>query len=266
MINLFLLSISLQNNTFPTLFVGQNIVTLKRVDSTNNFLKNELSKSTPLLEGTVIMADEQFAGRGQTNNTWVSEPGKNLTFSLLLLPRFLNPENQFLLNKSISIGINDVLTRIIGENLKIKWPNDIYFNDNKLGGILIENILRGNIINSSIIGIGLNINQTEFPADIKNVTSLKQILHRDYDLTELLAELCSSIEYRYLQLRAGKLDAIDSEYLNNLYKLEQIHTFRMGDQEIEGLITGIDKNGLLEISIDGKLRKYNFKEIAFIHN
>ena len=265
MINLNLLSISLQNNTFSRLFVGQNVVTLKRVDSTNTFLKNELSKSTPLSEGTVILADEQFAGRGQINNTWVSDPGKNLTFSLLLLPKFLNPENQFLLNKTISIGINDALTQIIGGNVKIKWPNDIYFNDDKLGGILIENILRGSIISNSVIGIGLNANQTHFPTDIKNVTSLKQILHRDYDLTELLAELCGSIEYRYLQLRAGRLEAINRDYLNSLYKLNQAHKFKIDTEEIEGEITGIDKNGLLEILINGEIRKYNFKEVTFIH-
>ncbi|MBC8053602.1 MAG: biotin--[acetyl-CoA-carboxylase] ligase [Sphingobacteriaceae bacterium] len=254
----------MQNNTFSRLFVGQNVVTLKQVDSTNNFLKNELAKSTPLCEGTVILAEEQFAGRGQANNTWYSEPGKNLTFSLLLSPAFLNPEKQFLLNKSLSIAINDTLTTIIGNKAKIKWPNDIYYDNDKLGGVLIENILRGNSIKYSIIGIGLNINQTQFRSDIKNVTSLKKILHRDYDIKDVLYQLCSSIEQRYLQLRAGSAELIDRDYLKGLYKLNENHRFRIGGKEREGVIKGISENGSLEVLIDGELRRYGFKEIVFV--
>lgn len=256
----------MQNNTFSRLFVGQNVVTLKRVDSTNDYLKKELTKSTPLPEGTVILAEEQFAGRGQVNNSWFAEPGKNLTLSLLLLPTFLNPDRQFLLNKSISIAINDTLAVIIGENVKIKWPNDIYFGDEKIGGVLIENILRGNTLKYSIIGIGLNVNQTDFPPDVKNVTSLKKILQKDYDLNSLLNDLCNSIEQRYLQLRAGKIDRIDQDYIKGLYRLNESHRFRIGQEELNGTITGTDKNGLLEILIAGEIRRFNFKEIAFVHN
>lgn len=255
----------MQNNTFSRLFVGQNVVTLKQVDSTNNFLKNELSKFKPLPEGTVILAEEQFAGRGQASNTWVSEPGKNLTFSLLLYPTFLGPEKQFLLNKSLSIAINDALTDIIGEGIKIKWPNDIYFNEDKLGGILIENILRGNVWKYSAVGIGININQIHFPSDIKNVTSLRKILHRNYDINEVLNVLCTPIEQRYLQLRSGKTDLIHQEYIKHLYKLNEIHRFSIGGEEKEGTIKGVDQNGRLEIFIEGEIRKYNFKEIAFLH-
>jgi BirA family transcriptional regulator, biotin operon repressor / biotin---[acetyl-CoA-carboxylase] ligase len=255
----------LQNNTFSRLFVGQNVVTLKRVDSTNDYLKKELTKSTPLPEGTVILAEEQFAGRGQVNNTWYSEPGKNLTFSLLLFPTFLSPEKQFVLNQSISIAINDVLVKIIGEGIKIKWPNDIFFRDCKLGGVLIENILRGNTLKYSVIGIGLNINQLDFPPDIKNVTSLKKILHQDYDINAVLAELCRSIEQCYLQLRAGKYNLIEQQYLKGLYKLNEIHTFKIDEQEVDGIISGVDKNGFLEVLVAGESRKYNFKEIAFVY-
>lgn len=255
----------MQNNTFSRLFVGQNVVTLKRVDSTNDYLKKELTKSTPLPEGTVILAEEQYAGRGQVNNTWCSEPGKNLTFSLLLCPTFLNPEKQFLLNQSISIAINDTLVKIIGDGVKIKWPNDIFFKDCKLGGVLIENILRGNNLKYSVIGIGLNINQLDFNPDIKNVTSLKKILHQDYDILAVLADLCRSIEQRYLQLRAAKYSMIEQKYLECLYKLNEVHTFRIGEQELDGIISGVDKNGFLEVLFEGELLKYNFKEIAFVY-
>ena len=254
----------MQNNTFSRLFVGQNIVSLKRVDSTNNFLKSELSKSTPLPEGTVILAEEQFAGRGQVNNTWYSEPFKYLTISLLLLPTFISPEKQFLLNQSISLAINDTLTNIIGDGIKIKWPNDIYFRNEKLGGVLIENILRGDVWKYAVVGIGLNINQVNFPGDVNNVTSLKKILHQDYDITDVLNQLCKSIEQRYLQLRAGKTDLILNGYINCLYRLNEPHQFKIDDRVVEGIISGVDKKGLLEISIEGKLRKFNFKEIAFV--
>lgn len=256
---------SLQNNTFSTLFVGRNIVTLERIDSTNNYLKNLLSKSAPVPDGTVIMAVEQYAGRGQVNNTWVSEPGKNLTFSLLLSPAFLSPDLQFMLNKTISIAINDVLTEIIGAGVKIKWPNDIYFKDRKLGGVLIENILRGKNWTYAIIGIGLNINQSGFPDDIKKVTSLNKILHQDYDLHAILRHLCKSIEQRYQQLRDGRFELINKLYLETLYKFGEYHTYEINGLEIQGKISGINNQGMLEVEIEGTIKAFNFKEISFVN-
>jgi BirA family transcriptional regulator, biotin operon repressor / biotin---[acetyl-CoA-carboxylase] ligase len=212
------------------------------------------------------MADEQYAGRGQQNNTWLSERGSNLTCSVLLSPTFLSPERQFLLNQSISIAINDMLAQIIGPGAKIKWPNDIYVDHKKLGGILIENILRGSVFKHSIIGIGLNVNQTRFPEDVKNVTSIKQILHQDYDIQDVLQLLCCCIERRYLQLRGGKREAIERDYLNHLYRLNELHTFTVNGEVVSGVITGITKNGQLEVLIDQKLRTYNIKEIAFVQD
>jgi BirA family biotin operon repressor/biotin-[acetyl-CoA-carboxylase] ligase len=219
-----------------------------------------------LPEGTVILAEDQFAGRGQTNNVWTSEPGKNLTFSLLLNPSFLSPEKQFFLNKSISIAINEAVSRIIGEGIKIKWPNDIYFRNQKLGGVLIENILRGTTWKHAVIGIGINVNQTEFPQNLNNPTSVKNILHSDYDITELLNHLCTAIEQQYLQLRAGKTAEINERYLSCLYRLGEQHRFLIDNQIFIGSITGVDDSGQLEVLIEGKLRKYNFKEISFVQN
>ncbi|HZX59878.1 MAG TPA: biotin--[acetyl-CoA-carboxylase] ligase, partial [Mucilaginibacter sp.] len=125
-----------------------------------------MSNSKPLPDGTVIMADDQHAGRGQQNNRWHSEPGKNLTFSLLLRPSFLSVTRQFDLTRAVSMGIIEALRPFLGEKLKIKWPNDIYYEDRKMGGILIENTLQSNQIKNSVIGIGLNINQEAFPAEI----------------------------------------------------------------------------------------------------
>ena len=123
----------MQNNIFSGLFVGQNFVSIKEVDSTNTFLKNLVSNSKPVIEGTVIMAESQYAGRGQQNNGWHAEAGKNLTFSILLKPSFLPLADQFDLTRAISLGVFDALLPLLGDKLKIKWPNDIYYANNKLG-------------------------------------------------------------------------------------------------------------------------------------
>jgi BirA family biotin operon repressor/biotin-[acetyl-CoA-carboxylase] ligase len=257
--------ITLQNNIFSGLFVGQNLLTLKEVDSTNNFLKNLLSNSKPLPEGTVIMAEHQYAGRGQQQNKWLSEPGKNLTFSILLKPTFINAVNQFDLTRAVSLGVCDTLRTVLGDGLKIKWPNDIYYNDRKLGGMLIENMVQGERINSSIIGIGLNVNQDNFPEELVNATSVTQILHKDYDLRLLLSEICSHIEAYHLHLKAGKIDFIRSSYLSRLYWLNEPRRFKAGDEIFEGVIEGVADNGLLQIKRDGALMSYNLKEIEFLN-
>ncbi|WP_242689297.1 biotin--[acetyl-CoA-carboxylase] ligase [Pedobacter sp. SYSU D00535] len=253
----------LQNNTFSGLFVGQNIVSLRQVDSTNTYLKNLLSKGEPLAEGTVIMAEEQFAGRGQVNNTWVSEPGMNLTFSILLCPSFLLPENQFQLNLAVSLAINDALTPIIGRDLKIKWPNDIYVKNQKLGGVLIENIVQGTSWKYAIVGIGINVNQVNFPAGITNVTSLKKILHQDYDLQNVLKEICDKVSIRYQQLKSDR-SSLMAEYVTNLYKLNTPSRFRIGNKEVEGVITGVTEQGFLRLKIADEENTYGFKELSYI--
>lgn len=255
----------MQNNTFSGLFVGQNLITLKEVDSTNTFLKDALSKSTPLLEGTVIMAEKQYAGRGQTNNTWLSEERKNLTFSILLNPSFLPVHRQFELNKAISIAINDVLKAYAGDTALIKWPNDSYLGNRKVGGMLIENIVTGNRIRHAIIGIGLNVNQTIFPSNLKNVTSLKQELHKDYDLTNLLGELCTAIEVRYLQLRAGHGEKITSDYMGRLYLINKWANFKTEKGVLRGKITGVSNSGQLEMETVEGLTLFGNKEIEFIN-
>ncbi|WP_395627651.1 biotin--[acetyl-CoA-carboxylase] ligase [Daejeonella sp.] len=255
----------MQNNTFSGLFVGHNLITLKDVDSTNTFLKDAVSKSTPLMDGTVIMADRQFAGRGQSANSWQSEAGKNLTFSILLNPSFLPVESQFDLNKAISIALNDVLRNHVGPGVYIKWPNDIYINTKKVGGILIENIIQGTKIKYAIIGIGLNVNQVNFADNLKNVTSLKQVLHQDYHLMGLLGEICSAIEARYLQLKSGSLKKINEEYLNRLYLKGEIASFKFNGRIEKGKIIGITEIGQLILETEGQIKYFNNKEIEFIN-
>ena len=255
----------MQNNTFSGLFVGQNLIILKEVSSTNTFLRDALSKSTPFLEGTVIMAEKQFAGRGQTNNIWLSEERKNLTFSILLNPSFLPVERQFELNKAISVALNDVLKAYVGKSALIKWPNDSYIGNKKVAGILIENIVNGSQIRHAIVGIGLNVNQTEFPASLNNVTSLKEGLHKDYDLKVLLAEICNAVEARYLQLRAGRYEKITRDYMDSLYLFNEWSLFKTEKGVLNGKIIGVSKSGQLEIETTEGISFFNNKEIEFVN-
>ncbi len=255
----------MQNNIFSGLFVGQNLITIKQVASTNDFLKNTLSNSKPLPEGTVIMAESQFAGRGQQQNRWHSEAGKNLTFSLLLNPSFLPLAKQFDLTRAVSVGIYRALEPLLGNQLKIKWPNDIYYADGKLGGILIENLVQGSQIKNSVIGIGLNINQDNFPLDVPNAVSIKQILHKDYDLKLLLSEICKNIEAAYLNLKAGSFDAVRKAYIERLYWLNEDKMFKANGLIFGGVIKDVKPNGLLVVHNGIEYLDFNLKEIEFLN-
>jgi BirA family biotin operon repressor/biotin-[acetyl-CoA-carboxylase] ligase len=257
----------LQNNTFSTLFVGQNLIRLSQVDSTNNFLKSKVSNSEPLPEGTVIMADHQFAGRGQQENTWHAAPGMNLTFSLYLCPSFLPISRQFMLNMAVSVGIRDALRNLLGPSLKVKWPNDLYYGNHKLGGILIENILSGSNYKASIIGIGINVNQLIFdPALLNRATSIGKILQRDVNLLELLGEILSHIEGQYLKLKSGNFNELQKNYMEGLYRYKESGLYRYNGETFEGVITGVAASGLLVIYSEGTEKQYNFKEVEFLNN
>nr|WP_294948253.1 biotin--[acetyl-CoA-carboxylase] ligase [uncultured Mucilaginibacter sp.] len=240
-------------------------MTLKEVDSTNNYLKNILSNSKPVLEGTVIMAEAQYAGRGQHKNTWHAQPGKNLTFSLLLNPTFIAPTQQFDLTRAVSLGVYDALHPLLGDALKIKWPNDIYFRDRKLGGMLIENMIQGGQMRNAVIGIGLNINQDNYPESAGNAISVKQILQRDYELKDILSQICNHIEGWYLKLKAGKTVDVRNAYQSRLYRLNEEAVYASNNLPFRGSIKGVTEPGLLMVERDGNIELYNLKEIAFLN-
>ena len=256
----------MQNNTFSTLFVGQNLIKLSAVDSTNNYLKKLASNSEPLPEGTVIMADHQYAGRGMQGNVWLAQPGKSLTFSLLLRPTFISAERQFELNMLVSVAVNNVLSKYVSDHLSIKWPNDVYVGNQKIGGVLIENVITGSHLKQSIIGIGLNVNQGEFEAELAGrPVSLSQILHQNVNLMVLLNEICVQIEQLYLKLKLGKSTNLRELYVNNLYRLHKVAKYSQNGQVFEGVIEGINEVGLLRIRpLDGETLEFGFKEVAFI--
>ncbi len=172
----------------------------------------QLLQEKDLQEGTVVITREQAEGRGQRGNKWISEAGMNLTFTIVLYPHFLEPAKQFGLSQAVSLGISDHLEKTLkGLKPRIKWPNDIYVNGGKISGILIENVLSGNKISFSLIGIGLNVNQTVFGEGVPNACSMRTLSGLEFDLEDCLSSLCACLERRYLQLKAGDVAGLEAD-------------------------------------------------------
>lgn len=254
----------MQNNTFKALFVGQNIITLKKVDSTNSYLKNLLSNSTPTPTGTVILAENQFAGRGQFNNSWQAKSGKNLTFSLLLRPLFLEPSRIFTLNVAISVAINDVLRKYTGDDCKVKWPNDIYYRNKKMGGILIESSLRGRSVKNAIVGIGINVNEVYVDVISDHRISLKGICGRPLNRNLILKQLFQAIQRRYIELEEGNYKELSAEYHARLMGINEKRLFQINGNMVSGTIRGVTDTGTLNLEIEGQLRSFQPKTISFV--
>lgn len=247
-----------------TLFTGKLITYLPNCHSTNDIAVQMIQSGNIVMEGTVIITDNQTAGRGQRGNIWEAKSGENLTFSLILKPNFLKASDQFQLNVAISLGVFDFLSEFIDDNLSVKWSNDIYHKNKKMGGILIENFLQGSHLIHSIIGIGLNINQIEFNNEI--ATSLRKITQNPlkYDLSELLKKLLESIENKYLKIRNNDYALLKARYLENLYRFNAYHYFKKNGQQFLGKIIGIDETGKLGIETDGQVIYFDFKEVEFV--
>ncbi|MES2620037.1 MAG: biotin--[acetyl-CoA-carboxylase] ligase [Bacteroidota bacterium] len=245
------------------LFTGSNVIELETVDSTNNFAKDLLQREKPT-EGTIIYAHEQSLGRGQMGNMWKSEKEKNLTLSIILYPQFLDADKQFFLNMAVSLAVKDFCESVLGEEIKIKWPNDIYHHNDKLGGILIENTIIGSRVTSSIVGIGINVNQQDFEKDIPNATSFNLIAGKEYQLKSLIELLSSFIEKYYLQLRQLHFNFLDKAYVEALYRYQQTFAFKKGAQTFRGEINGVTKEGKLIIHCNGKEQRYSFKEVEYV--
>ena len=241
---------------------------LPSVDSTNNYAKEYLAKSSPI-DGTVILADEQFAGRGQTGTIWLSDANKNLTFSLIYHTSFLRATEQFYLNMAVSLGIWSMVNGqwLIDSSskpsTKIKWPNDIYINDKKVAGILIENTISGMYLKYSVIGIGLNVNQEVFTKEI-NATSLKLEMEDEVNKIKVLEAVLISIEKYFLLLKERKFERLKKEYIENLYRYNIFSKFKKEEEVFEGKIADIDEIGNLILETSTGKKKFGFKEIVFV--
>lgn len=226
----------------------------------SNDVAADLYKKNKIREGTIVIAAEQTAGRGQRGNKWESEPGKNITCSFFFQPTFLEPSSNFFLNIFSSLGILDRLSQF-SNKFRIKWPNDLFFENKKICGILIENSVRGSSLHSSILGMGLNVNQMSFTTP--GAISLTQITQKEFDLGDLLEEIAQSLERRYLQLKDGNLMKLRRDYLKNLYWINEKHTF-FDWTFFEGVIVGISESGRLQIRKESGVTNYDFKEVRFI--
>ncbi len=245
------------------MIIGSNLFYYKSVLSTNS-LASGLLRKNELPEGSVIYTDFQSAGKGQQGNKWESEVGKNLLLSIILFPSSVSPEQQFLLTITLSLGICDFLERYLCGS-KIKWPNDIYVKSDKIAGILIENSILEDTIENSIAGIGLNINQEKFPADIPNPVSLKMLTGTEYNTGSCIKELLTSLDERYKQLLYGDRNKLHGEYINRLYRFNEFQIYRSDNREFEGKIIDVSSSGLLVIQgKNGETRKFSFREIDFL--
>ncbi len=244
-----------------TLFVGQQLFYLPVCESTNSEAQQLLIKNEAT-EGCTVVTAQQTKGRGQRGNNWEAEPGKNITLSVILSPVFLPVRQQFYLNMAVSLAVLDLLHEQGLADAQVKWPNDLYIRDKKLGGILIENTINSHSLQHSIIGIGLNINQLSFGVD--TATSVAALTGQTADLQTLTNRLLELLEKRYLELRSVKHAKLKYEYLRVLYRYQEQHTFIIDGKQTEGSIVGVDEDGRLGVDVSGELRFFGFKEIAYI--
>ena len=238
------------------------LIKLNKTGSTNDYAVELLSKKD-VRDGTIIWAVEQTRGKGEGDNKWESEAGKNLTITIIFRPSFLLPANQFYLLQIVTLGIYDFLKTYIDE-VFIKWPNDLYIGGNKIAGILIENSIIGEKIDYSIAGVGININQTRFPSSLENPTSLKISTNIHYKLEESLDLLNLHVTKNYQLLRKGKFEEINRRYQSVLYKLGKLSAFHFLGKKISGTIKGVADTGELLLELEsGEIRSFGFKELVY---
>ena len=251
--------------------IGNRIIELATVGSTNVYA-SEVHTAKEFEDGDVIWTLNQPSGRGQHDHRWISESGKNLTFTVCLKPYFLAPDHQFQLNKAIAMGVLDFIRSFlqIPPNdphliFSIKWPNDLYINGLKIGGILIENRIMGSAFEISIAGIGININQTHFTAEIPNPVSLFQLLGHETDLKDALSDVCRFLNARYMELERMDQGLLDREYDENLLGYNQWMSFMHCGAPLEGRIKGVDNSGRLLLETpDHKILSLSHGEIVFL--
>ena len=233
---------------------------IEQTESTNALIRKRLT-TEDLPEMFVLRTGFQSAGKGQQGNSWESEAGKNLLFSMLLKPNNIAVDKQFIVSQMISLAIKKVLDQF-AEGFSIKWPNDIYWNDKKIAGILIENTLQANKIKWMIVGVGLNVNQQNFVSNAPNPISLFNIVGKELPINEVLENILFVFEQLY---RTNDAVVIREEYLENLYRGAGFHKFKAENQIFEAQITNIFPDGQIELeTTTDEILKFYFKEVEFV--
>ena len=235
---------------------------LASTDSTNNYAMGKIRDGSAK-HGAAWFTHEQTQGKGRRGKTWKAEKGKNIMMSIAVNTGFLTVYQQFYLSVAVSLGCLDFFKRYAGDDCCIKWPNDIFWNDRKAGGILIENLVKGRKWQWSVIGIGLNINQTQF--DITNAfkpTSLKQITGKDFDVIKLAKDLYTAVLHRYEELQRGEFEQMLEEYNRNLFSSGKKIILKKGAAVFETTIKGVSAQGKL-ITNDTMDREFDLDEVSW---
>ncbi len=238
-------------------------IQLQETASTNSALREALTQNPDLEAGTVVYTHNQTAGRGQRGNSWEAEPGKNITMSMLLRPETVKASEQFVVSEIVALAVAKVLGNHIDNpdfKVAVKWPNDIYVNDKKICGILIENSLMGSHIDYSIAGIGLNINQREFLSDAPNPMSLIQLTGTETNVEKVMGEIAEEI----LRLSEQPHDKIHEEYIANLWRKDGDHPYTTPDgDQFTAAIDSVAPTGMLTLRhANGSLHTYAFKQVS----
>jgi len=247
-----------------------NIINIDKVVSTNSYAQ-QLLESGDLHDGDVISTRFQESGRGQGNNFWESEPDSNLLISIILEPHMISASQQFVLTQLVSFAIADIVKEFVPQDsellkAKIKWPNDIYIGNKKVAGVLFQNFIKGNKIEYSIVGIGINVNQKKFYSEAPNPVSIINYTNEQIDLDELLNKLLEKVGKNYEEYRIEKnFPILKSMYINDLYRFNSWATYSDKRNEFRGKIIDIDDFGRLLIeSQNGEVKTFMFKEVEFL--
>ena len=243
----------------------RRIIRLEETDSTNRYLKQLVREERPE-EGSLVIADYQTEGRGQMGNSWYSGRGDNLLFSLLIYPRQLPANESFILSRVTSLALKNLLDSFT-DDIRIKWPNDIYWKDKKIAGILIENDIQGKEIDNTVIGIGLNVNQQIFPVDLANPVSLRQITGIQHNREHLLELFMREFFLLYRDLQEGLKTDIEDEYMLDLYRVNDYYWFEDSKGRFKAKIETVLSSGHLVLrTLDSdEERRYTFKEVSFMN-
>ncbi len=241
----------------------RKIIRLEETESTNLYIRGLLERE-PLEEGSIVIADYQTGGRGQMGNSWYSSEGRNLLFSLLLYPQNVLPRDQFIISRVASLAVKRTLDRFTGD-IRIKWPNDIYWKEKKISGMLIENDIAGKHIIKSIIGIGININQMIFPSILPNPVCLRRITGSIQDREYIFDIFQKEFFLLYRGFQNGKIRTIEDEYMHNLYRKNDYYWYEDKNERFRAKIEDVLPSGHLVLKTNsGEERKYAFKEVSFV--
>ena len=240
-------------------YFGSHIIQIDRVSSTNNYAAKLLNQ-TKIPFGAVIMAQFQDDGRGQRGAVWQSKSGENLLFSAILDGSLMKECPPFYLSKCVAVSIKDTLSFFLKRKIHLKWPNDVLVERRKIAGVLIESQWKGNNLFSSIIGVGLNVNQTHFEYGF-DATSMKLLSANDYDLKEVLQVLCTKLNFNFSRLLSKEYSGLQQDYLSSLYKYNEKTHFKIGDKLEEVVLKDVNENGMVSLEmLGGKIKEYDFSQ------